>query len=83
VMVVSTMDTLKTTRRRATVSSPGQMVNATKASSSMTSMRGKEHTSMLTAVCMKATRRMTRNTVSDFTRLQLELPRDKNGKRES
>jgi hypothetical protein len=77
------METGKTTRRRAMVSSPTQMVNATKASSSMTTKKGKEHTSILTEVCLKGTGRMGRNTESDFTRMPLELPREKNGKRES
>jgi hypothetical protein len=80
--VVSTMETGKMTRRRATVSSPGQMVLATKASTSMTREKGKGLTSILMDVSMKETIRMGRNTVSDFTRLPLELPRDKNGKRE-
>jgi hypothetical protein len=82
-MVVSTMETGKTTRGRATVSKPGKMVLATKASTSMTREKGKGLTSILMDESMKETIRMTSNTASDFTRLPLELPRDKNGKRES
>jgi hypothetical protein len=79
---VSTMETLKTARRRATVSKPGQTVIATKASSLMTREKGKGFTSGLMDVSMKDTIRMDSNTASDFTRLPRELPRDKNGKRE-
>ena len=72
-MVVSTMEIGKTTRVRATVSTPGHQVVATKASSSIPSQRGKGHTSGLTAVSMKGTIRMIKDTVSDVTHMPLEL----------
>ena len=52
-MVVSTMETLKTARRKDMVSIPIQMVVDTKASTSMARKRGKEHFSGLMDVRMK------------------------------
>jgi hypothetical protein len=79
---VSTMETIKTARGRATVSTPGHQGLATKASISMTRQRGKGHTSILMAVSMKGTIRMIRDTVSDFTHFPLELEGEENGNRE-
>jgi hypothetical protein len=81
-MVESSMETGRTTRWRGTVSSPGQMVDATRASTSTTRKRAMAHSSGLMAGSTRATGKMGSNTESEFTHLPQERPRGESGTRE-
>jgi hypothetical protein len=76
------METGRTTRWRDTVSSPGQMVDATRASTSTTRRRAMEHSSGPMAGSTRVTGRMGSNTASAFTHLPPERQREENGMRE-
>ena len=81
-MVVSSMETGRTTRWRGTGSSPGQMVDATRANTSTTRRREMAHSSGLMVGSTRATGRMGSNTASAFTHLPQERPREESGTRE-
>ena len=79
---MSTMETGKTSRWRATVSTPGQMVDATRASTLTIRRMATGYASGPMEGNMKADGRIGSNMVSEFTHLPLERLREENGKRE-